>query len=241
MFLHYGSNKNITKTSSKIKKFTNTCYAHTTPTHIKSTTTKPSSVPVIEATGMVVTRALDTGEGGYSSQPIHAQPHSVFHVKWHSQSHTSVTNRPSHNGKGDTILTTPKQKRMKKGNQKYIGKDFDEMMDVVAEVLPIGKTEWSVVVQRCNQSTSACGQKSRDIDSRQKILKEAGELERKTGDRSCPIDVRHAKQNARDILQKENAVAVGNSREDNAEGKDTWEENHDHDPQMRRLRITTQK
>lgn len=63
-------------------------------------------------------------------------------------------------------------------------------------------------VQRYNESASMRGRMSRDIDSLKGKFEKLANTKQRTGDPSCPLDVRRAKHIAREMLSRVNAQTV---------------------------------
>lgn len=107
---------------------------------------------------------------------------------------------------------------------------MEDLLDTVRDDLPLGATEWAIVTERFNDKSGAAGM-YRDQDSLKKKLDKPVNMNMSTGDPSCPLEVRAAKNIARCIPGRANAVNVGDTSEEDTQsirttdGRDSGEQN----------------
>ncbi len=81
----------------------------------------------------------------------------------------------------------------------YTTEETMDLLDVIAEVLPIGPEEWDIVCQRHKDKYP---EEDRDKDSLRRKFAKLHRAKIKTGDPHCPEDVRMAKRANREIEAK---------------------------------------
>lgn len=103
-----------------------------------------------------------------------------------------------------------KSKRGKRsGAPNYTDEDMSALLDIVEKIEPIGSNEWAAVSSKFEEYTDENDRPKRDIDSLRMKFDRLANTKKPTGSSSCPPLVRRAKNIARDILGRVNAVSVG--------------------------------
>ena len=133
------------------------------------------------------------------------------------------TPTPSHGSAGVPVGTscTPSKNINKKkivaqggqtwrGSPKYTSSEIDILLDIVGEAQLLCANEWAVVAVRFIDGKEELDV-NRDQDSLRKKFENLVAMKKKTGDPSCPPQVRHAKHIARDICRKASAGVMNDS------------------------------
>lgn len=133
--------------------------------------------------------------------------------------------------------------RGRAGVPNYSADDVGALLDIVEAHEPLGSNEWAGVAAEFRQWAAAHGRMCRDVDSLKKKFDKLANMKKKTGDPSCPPEVRRAKHIARSILSRAAALPVdgesssSESAEDGGTGdsigsgaKGNMQEHEDGDP-----------
>lgn len=129
-------------------------------------------------------------------------------------------NAASRGTEAETV-TTVKAKSKKGGGRvgipNYNNGDVEALLDIVAEVLPLGNNMWEGVAAQHAKWCEDNNRPLRDGTSLKNKFDKLANDKKKTGDPLCPLEVRRAKKLARDINDKAFSGSLGFNTENNGE------------------------
>lgn len=103
--------------------------------------------------------------------------------------------------------TSKREKRS--GAPNYSSENVNVLLNIVEDLEPIGANNWVAVLSKFKDYTKENSRSKRDIDFPRMKFDRLANQKKPTGSNACPPLVRSAKQIARDILGKVNAVSIG--------------------------------
>ena len=107
------------------------------------------------------------------------------------------------------------------GQKNYTAIEIDMLLDIVAEIEPLGANMWAEVHERYNQWAMAQSYPMRDADMLKQKFDRLANEKKPTGNPRCPAPVRKAKQVARNILSLAQAAALGGILDDDHDSDST--------------------
>lgn len=107
--------------------------------------------------------------------------------------------------------TRARKKGRRVGAVNYSADDTEKLLDLVEEVQPMGAQQWAIVANEYAEYAQGEDRPKRDQDSLRNKFDKLVNAKKKTGDPTCPADVRRAKRIAKGILAKCAATTIGDS------------------------------
>ena len=110
-----------------------------------------------------------------------------------------------------TTEAKPKKKGKRPGragSPNYTAEDINILLDCVEQHEPLGANEWALVRAAFSEEAQRVGRPERDQDSLKSKFDKLVNTKKKTGDPTCPPQVRRAKHIARDIMNKCSAMTI---------------------------------
>jgi len=97
----------------------------------------------------------------------------------------------------------------RRGRSNYTAMEKKGLLDIVQDLTPLGANHWAEVAEKYNQWAEELQFEPRDQNGLKTKFDKLVATKKKTGDPTCPDDVRRAKHIARDIMASAYAVSAG--------------------------------